>query len=557
MSALEAKRPAEECCAIPGRRAVGMIFSQRFSVMMPQFSTARALFACLGMGIFAATLSAQEITSFYIREYRVEGAKRLKSLEVEEAVYPFLGPGRTAGDVEAARVALEKVYHDKGFQTVSVVVPQQDPRRGVIRLEVIEATVGRLRVNGARFFLPSRIKQEAPSMAEGTVPNLTQVGKEIVSLNRLNDRRITPELRAGLAPGTVDIDLNVEDKLPLHGSLELNNRYSSNTTELRLNGSLSYGNLFQLGHTGGLSFQLAPENTADAMVFSAYYLARVSDGVSLMLTGTKQDSDISTLGGAAVVGKGEVIGLRALYDLPSTAKFYQNFSLGIDYKNFEENIVIGKDTVASPIEYYPISANYGATWLAENGFTELNTSLNFHLRGLGSGERDYSNKRYNADGSYAFLRADVAHTHDLTGGSQVFGKIQGQVASQPLINGEQIAGGGLGSVRGYLEATALGDNGIFGTVEFRSPSLIGTPDKNGARTEEWRFHAFADAGLLGIHDALPSQQRRYGLASVGTGTRFKVLTHYNGSLDIAVPLIDQTDAETGDVSVTFRGWADF
>ena len=530
----------------------------RSATLFPlQFSAVRAIFGCLCAGVAVQTLVAQEITSFYIREYRVEGARRLKSLEVEEAVYPFLGPGRTPDDVEQARVALEKVYHDKGYQTVSVVVPQQDPRRGIIRLEVNEAKVGRLRVNGARFFLPSNIKRDAPELAEGNVPDMNRAGKEIGALNRLSDRSVTPVLRAGVEPGTVDVDLNVEDKLPLHGSLELNNRYSSNTTSLRLNGSISYGNLYQLGHTGGLSFQLAPENTNDAKVFSGYYLARVSGGVSLMIQGTKQNSDVSTLGGAAVGGRGEILGLRALYDLPSAAKFYQNFSLGIDYKHFEENIVIGKDTISSPIQYYPLSANYGATWLAENGFTEFNTALNFHIRGMGSGERDYANKRYNADADYVYLHGDLAHTHDLKGGSQVFGKVQGQLSSQPLVNGEQIAGGGLGTVRGYLEATVLGDNGVFGTVELRSPSLIGTPDKNGARSSEWRFHAFADGGLVGIYDALPSQQGQFGLASAGVGTRFKAFTHYNGSLDVAVPFITQTDADSGDVRVTFRGWADF
>lgn len=517
----------------------------------------RAVVLCLSLLWIEPYLSAQEITNFYIREYRVEGARRLKNLEVEEAVYPFLGPGRTPEDVEQARLALEKVYHDKGFQTVSVIVPQQDPRRGVIRLEVVEAKVGRLRVNGARFYLPSRIRREAPSMAEGNVPNLKEVGKEMIALNQLTDRRITPDLRVGVIPGTVDIDLNVEDKLPLHGSLELDNRYSSNTTALRLNGSLSYGNLFQLGHTGGLSFQIAPENTDDAQVYSGYYLARISETVSLMIQATKQNSDISTLGGSAVGGRGEIFGLRAIFDMPNTAKFYQNFSLGMDYKNFNEDIVIGANTISSPIEYYPISANYGATWMSDNGFTEFNTSLNFNLRGMGSSETDYANKRYNADANYVYLRSDVAHTHDLKGGSQVFGKIQTQISSQPLVNGEQIAGGGLGTVRGYLEGTALGDNGAFGTLEVRSPSFIGTPDDKGKRTNEWRIHAFAEGGLLGIHDALPSQQRRYGFASVGTGTRFILKNHYNGSLDIGVPLIDQTDAEAGTVRVTFRGWVDF
>ncbi|MEI6676668.1 MAG: ShlB/FhaC/HecB family hemolysin secretion/activation protein, partial [Verrucomicrobiota bacterium] len=116
---------------------------------------------------------------------------------------------------------------------------------------------------------------------------------------------------------------------------------------------------------------------------------------------------------------------------------------------------------------------------------------------------------------------------------------------------------GLGTVRGYLEATSLGDNGIFGTVELRSPSFIGTPAKTGTRSDEWRFHAFADAGVLGICDPLPGQQQGFSFASAGIGTRFKVKNHYNGSLDVALPIIDQTDAKAGEVRVTFRGWAEF
>ena len=530
-----------------------MIRSSQLLLIFSRFTAAFCL-----VTVLMADVSGQVAPVLNIREYRVEGSKRLSRLEVEEAVYPYLGPGRTPVDVESARAALEKSYHDKGFETVSVIIPDQDPRRGVIRLGIIEGKVGRLRVNGAKWFLPSAIRHNAPSVAEGAVPDMNQVKHDILALNRLSDRRVTPVLRAGLEPGTVDIDLNVEDKFPLHGSLELNNRYTSNTTKLRLNGAISYANLYQLGHTLGLNFQLAPQNTKDAKVFSGYYLARVSDGVSLMLQGTKQDSDVSTLGGGASVGRGHTLGLQALFDLPSAEGFYQTFSLGVDYKHFDEKIIVAKKTISSPIEYYPLSANYGATWLAGEAFTEFNTSLNFNLRGVGSGERDYGNKRYGADGSYVFLRSDLARTHDLKGGTQLFGKIQTQVASQPLINNEQTSGGGLGTARGYLEAAALGDNGVFGTMEYRTPSLIGKPAaRDSATSNEWRFHTFADVGLLGIWEALPGQQKRTGLASAGFGTRFKIQDHFNGSLDVGVPFISQANAPAGDIRVTFRSWAEF
>lgn len=561
--------PQENAAALPVFRASGMTIFRATPAFLSLSVAARTVCLCLAASVMPPVASGQEITSFYIREYRVEGAKRLKNLEVEEAVYPYLGPERAPADVEQARLALEKIYHDKGFQTVSVVVPQQDPRYGVIRLEVVEGKVGRLRVHGARFFLPSRIKAQAPSVAEGTLPNLEDFKKDNVALNRNPDRRVTPSLRTGVEPGTYDIDLNVEDELPLHGSLELNNRNSADTTGLRLNGALSYGNLFQLGQTVGFNFQIAPQRLDDSAVYSAYYLARVSDSVSLMLTGTKQNSDVNTIGGAASAGRGEIVGLRAIFDLPAQAQFYQNFSFGIDYKNLSEDLIIGSTTSSSPIEYYPLSASYGATWMTKNGFTELNHSATLGLRGVGSNEIDYATRRFNASGSFIHLRSDLSHTHDLKDGSQVFGKIQGQVSTQPLINSEQFSGGGLGSARGYLESTSLGDNGVFGTVELRSPSLLGkssgkstgksTGESTGeaAKAEEWRFHGFTDVGWVGIYDALPGQQSEFGFASVGFGTRFRVREHYNGSLDVAFPLIEKPHADEGDVRVTFRGWADF
>lgn len=216
----------------------------------------------------------------YIQEYRVTGAKQLRRIEIEEAVYPYLGPGRGAADVEHARAALEKAYHDKGYSTVTVQVPEQSGRRRIIVLEVVEAPISRLRVKGARYFSPAQIKRMVPSLAEGRVPNFKEAEKEIIRLNlpnRFAERRVLPALKPGREANTYEVDLNVKDSLPLHGSLELNNRYSPDTTPLRVNGSINYTNLWQAGHTAGFSFQIAPERTEDAQIYSGYYMAPVPE----------------------------------------------------------------------------------------------------------------------------------------------------------------------------------------------------------------------------------------------------------------------------------------
>lgn len=505
------------------------------------------------------TATAQsQLGNLYVREYRVRGNKILKPVEIEEAVYPFMGPGRSENDIDQARQALEKAYKSKGYQTVYVELPQQTGARGVIYFNVVEATVGRLRVKGSRYFLPSSIKAHAPSMAEGSVPNFNEVQKDIVALNRWRDRKITPELRAGVVPGTVDIDLKVEDKLPFHGSLELNNQYNANTVPLRLSGSLSYGNLWQLGHTAGLSFQVAPENPSDGTVYSAFYSAPLEsvEGLSVMLTGTIQDSNISTLGGGAVVGKGKIVGLRFMKTLPvaSGAGFFHSLSFGMDYKDFVQDVNAGGAVISSPIKYFPLTLAYSASKVHEHSFTEFNASLVFHLSQLGGSRSEFAARRFGAKDNFFYLKGDFSHTHDLPGGFQAYVRAQGQASPSPLINTEQIAGGGLSTVRGYLVATQLGDSGIFGSLEFRSPSFIGDGKE---KENEWRVYGFVDGGKLYVNQTLPGEERSHDLASVGLGTRFRYLNHLTGSLDMGVPLVTQPNAIAHDLYFTFRLGVDF
>ncbi len=492
----------------------------------------------------------------FIQEYRVKGAKKLPAPVVEEAVYPYLGPGRTANDVEKARAALEKAYQDQGFQTVSVDIPPQDVRGGVVFLQVSEAPVGRLRVKGSRYFSLEQIRNGVPSLAEGQVPNFNDVAREIVSLNQMADRRITPTLRPGVTAGTVDVDLTVKDTFPLHGSIELNNRYSANTTPLRLNTAVSYTNLWQLGHTIGFSVQVAPQRIEDAFVYSGYYIARIPglDWLGFMVQGTRQNSNVSTLGGGAVAGNGVVIGGRVLITLPAprTTGFYHSLSAGVDYKNFEQDLNIAGATTGAPITYYPFSIDYNAALVSEKSTTELSAGLVFGTGAVGSDTPEFDNRRYNSDGSFAYLRGDLSHTQDLPVGFQVFGQLQGQIAGEPLVDSEQFAGGGLDTVRGYLESEVLGDNAVIGSFELRSPSL---PRVLGI--DEWRIYGFVEGGTLTLNDPLPEQTSQFNLASFGGGSRVRILKHLNGSVDLGIPIVSQSSSPAGQLRATFRLWGEF
>lgn len=505
---------------------------------------------------------------FDIDEFRVDGADKLPQIHVEEAVYPFLGPNKNAGDVEKARAALEKSYHDRGLQTVSVTSPPQDVSSRVIVLKVTEGKIGRLRVTNSRFFDLEKIKRGAPSLKEGEVPNFNDVTKDIIALNQWPDRRITPALRAGVTPGTVDVDLNVEDKFPLHGNLEYNNRQSPNTTPTRLNATVKYDNLWQRGHSLSFTYQVAPERKDDAEVFSGSYLARITDWTSFLVYGVNSKSDVATIGGMNVVGPGQIVGGRFVVTLPAREQFFHSLSFGVDYKNFGQTVQMDTNSFSTPITYYPLNATYGATWQGDGWLTQFNLSATGNIRGLGSQYEEFDAKRYNANSSFVHINADLSHTQDLLNGYQFFGRVKTQWSDGPLISSEQFSLGGLDTVRGYFESAALGDNAAAATLEFRSPDIgvwlqSNLKDETGegqprfTTFNEWRLFAFADWGTTRIYDPLEEQTSRFDMWSYGFGTKFRVFDRFTGMIAVATPMIDLGTTKKNSHRVLFSVGGDF
>src|SRR6188474_3090186 len=136
------------------------------------------------IGLMPLSYAYAQNAQFDVFEYRVEGATLLPVALIEEAVYPHLGEQKTLDDVERARDALERAYHAAGYLTVLVTIPQQKVEEAVVRLAVTEAPVARLRVMESRYFSPADIKDTIPELAEGNVPNFTEMQKQLANLNR-------------------------------------------------------------------------------------------------------------------------------------------------------------------------------------------------------------------------------------------------------------------------------------------------------------------------------------------------------------------------------------
>jgi hemolysin activation/secretion protein len=395
---------------------------------------------------------------------------------------------------------------------------------------------------GSHYYLPSTIKEQVPALAEGNVPNLQEAQTEINDLNRLPDRRVTPTLKPGTVPGTVDVDLHVTDTLPLHGSAEINNDHSPNTDPLRALAIVHYDNLWQLGHSAAFTFLRAPQNVHSGQVFAGSYLAPIwGSPWSILAYGYQSNSDVNTLGGTNVLGNGYTAGLHGVLQLPPFGDFGQSFNFGLDFKHFLEGVTLGTSGTLATVDYWPVAAVYNLQWLTPESEVDSSITAVIGTRGLGSAPATFENNRAFARGNFVHLGTDVTYTQHLPW--ELLGVIHfaGQIADQPLLSSEQFAAGGLTSVRGYLQSEAIGDDGILESNEIRSPSFAHfvnseLSDWVDPGIDDWRVYAFSDLARVWIIGALPGQTDMFTLESIGAGMRIAVLGHLLGIVDVALPL---------------------
>jgi hemolysin activation/secretion protein len=482
---------------------------------------------CATLLYFAVSAPTQAQTAdsnpqrFPIYEYQVKGNSVLTDLAIQRAVSGFTGEQKTIADVEAARLALEKTYHDAGFMTVLVTIPEQNVDAALVELQVIEANVDRLIIKGAEFTAPSVIRSRLTELTGDKPPNFNTMQDQLASLNRSNDLKVTPILKQGRLPGTVDVQLDVDDKSAVHGSFEANNKHGKDTTSSRISAGLRYDNLFQMGHSLGLTLQTAPERTDDQTVWVANYSMPLNVwGASL--SGFLVNSKSKQLSGDLLTD-GQTLGMRISRGLTGTDSYSHNLSAGLDYKNQRATIA---NQNKGPPEYVPLVVNYGATLLGKGRTTGLDLTFTNGLRGMFTNkELNFNERGQGASANFTTLKFGALHTETLSAWTLV-GKLNGMLSSGILLSPEQLSMGGADTVRGYLEGERAGDQGYHGGLELQMPVL-----KLGAGQREWavRGLVFVEGGRLYTLARTSSDATSHHLASVGLGMR--VLTPMGMAID--------------------------
>ncbi len=485
----------------------------------------------------------------------------LTNRQIEGVLYLRLGYGKTFADVDAARAALEAAYHALGYATVFVDIPPQDVTDGVVRLHVTEGRIRERTIHGARYFSEGKLLAELPATQPGTVPRIPELQRQLNAVNAQSaDRSVVPILKAGPVPGTMDLALNVNDHLPFHGSLDINNQYTPDTKPLRATAALSYDNLFGDLDSIAAQFTTAPQSAGEVDVLNVNYaFSPLGNGLRPSLSFTNSSSNVATIGTLGVLGDGQIYGARLGLPLLAVPGDVQMLTLGADYKHFRDTINLsasGSQTGGSPasliepIAYTNLSLTYAGALqrvvhsVPEQTFT-FDVSANAGPRGITNDTENFDNTRFEARGNYAYLHSDLSFTTLLPADLQLILRASGQGALEPLVVYEQESFTGASGVRGYLEAEVLGDSGLKGTVQLQSPLVT----RHGFALGD--AFVFFDEGRSHYIDALPGQPEHTLLRSWGAGLDILPGHRVTGSLTWADPLLPGPNTSVHESRILF------
>ena len=511
---------------------------------LPGIRARCAIFVFLLAGFFPLA-SAQQDERFDIVRYQVEGNTLLPQPEIDAMLAPMTGTGRVYGDIQRSLEALEAAYRARGYSTVQVYVPEQELGAGIVRIRVTEAALDRITVLDNFHFDNDNVLAGLPSLRTGQIPNLSQLSQNIQLSNENPAKQVEVLLGAGQQEGKVDAKVTVTEANPQRIFLTADNTGTAASGKWRTGVAWQHANLFNRDHVMTMAYTTSPDSPAgvDVNLFSVGYrlpLYSIGDSVDFIFGKSSVNSPgtTPTLGGAlAIVGKGNVYGVRWNHYFPRRGQQTDKLVIGVDHKYSDArcafngvpfSIAPPTPPVASCVPYTtnPVSATWLAQHVSPGQVLDLNLGLAWNIA---SGTR-YTNANGKVD-RYSYLNPGSRNTRDdfriLRGGINWLKALPAdwqlkasgtfQYSSLPLVAAEQIGLAGAATVRGFAERAFAADSGYVVNLEWVAPEMASRASLPGTL----RLLAFQDLATGFNSNTVGTVVPRSGtVASVGAGLRY-------------------------------------
>lgn len=474
-----------------------------------------------------------------IHTFVFTGNHSLSDKDLQKIVAPYVGRSLHGQEVQEMCLALQSYYVEQGYILARVFPPAQDVRDHTLKIEVLEGTLGSITIEGNKHYSAKFVRKFFSSMMGESI-NYNRIIRALLLLNENMDMSAGAIFKKGKNTGEADLVIVVKDKLPLHIYTDYNNYGSSITTQDRAGARIDYGNLITSGDKISLIEVLG--FPPDHLNFSnAIYSAPLTgNGLRLDLSYLYSRFKVDRLNTLNLSGRSNVAGFRFNQPLARTRRFSTDVFFGFDYKQLK-NLIGGATDSFDKLRVLVLGGklDYIDSVKGRNtGDFYVSAGIPNFLGGLHAIDSECSRK--GAGGRYFIFNLDFRRIQQLPLNCFLIFSVSGQGTLNKLPISEQIYIGGIDTVRGYPLATALGDNGYYGTLELSVPPPFLANKRNKLMKKDWkdvlRFVGFVDQG--GVFDNGHVQQEKDPcyLTSSGVGLRLYGPWNFNLNFDVGFPL---------------------
>lgn len=491
----------------------------------------------------------------------VEFAKSEKVGELLEAELCD-GSEKTIGDLKATIFSVRKQLINRGFYLINIDVASANAYHR--ETETLDLTVnpgyfGEVDVNHEDgWYSNEQIEKRFKYIKEGEPFNYNKLRGALRTLNGHPD--ITADTTLSVdAARRVNTKLDVDDSIPLHASFEVNNHAMDELDNWQMVATLQYLNCTKADDVITISPALTFNGDMWSIAGSYQRPFDLFRGGQWSVYGGYSDMELdNVLPSLSVEGAGGFAGFNLSFNLYDTDERNVALNLGVLYRYLEDQwSVLGYQLRDRDIGILPLTAGLSYADKKRDAFGGLNyasASLSYNVADIGDNFKAYSES---AETNYMIARLALARLQPLYGPDKdgeewrcwsLFQRFEGQYSDDELISAERLAFGGHDCLRGYRRRGYLGDSGLYGTSEFRTPVWMFSP----ARVQ---LHTFLDYGYINYNESYAGIEQTEYLMSAGIGARLALSRYASLNCDLAVPLVDgynKDEDEDCEVYISFK-----
>ncbi|HAJ56731.1 MAG TPA: hypothetical protein DCL35_03050 [Candidatus Omnitrophica bacterium] len=484
-----------------------------------------------------SALSASDAKTL-ITKIDVTGVTLLKEKEINDIIAQNINKELTVREMQKIADLITDIYRQKGYITSRAYLPPQKIESGRVEIKVVEGMAGSLEVRGNKYF-KTYLYEKMMGLPKGGPFDYNSLRKGLSRINQQPDRSAKAVLAPGKEPGTTDVILEVQDRLPMHIGLAWDNYGSRYIERNRYRTTLTHNNL--LGFDDTLTIQYQMSEADHYKLFMGRYVFPVTSDLKIGFFGAesrlrlgKEFEDLNAR------GKTRLYSAYAVKTLLDTENANLVFNTGFDYKdifNFQSGDETSRDRlriVKAGLDL-DVTDNFGRTLSTY----EIDYGIPDIMGGLDS--QDARASRDGSGGKFVKNNINFIRLQKMPFDSSILWKNQIQLSPYILPAAEQFQIGGIANVRGYPTAEAVGDNGYSMTWEWSFPVYfipkdVQVPFSKAKLYDAIRVVAFYDWANTRLRRPAAGEEKNTTLRGAGVGVRVNLPENFSAKVEFAWPL---------------------